>query len=1529
MATIDITTIKKRVRSALSGEGFSLALPSLDSPTLTALANAALPAMTLHLNAAKLEEPADGKSIIVHGSGVDLPFTGMQCAARFSAPGDVASLQFSAHGDHTWLLSTAFPLLGSNLINGMRFADASPPTFYLYSDPDNDGHPAGLTFEGSLDLNAITGGLASLIGRSYQAVSGPFVLQDQGSELSSFSLTGEAATGVNLGIAKNVELSFSVGGWLGTSPYDGMVYILPYLALGAAIPFSAQGESHPIPVKLTLFDLKGDFRFETDLTGLVDAAVEEIKALTQKIGLEDLVPKGDFQLQNYLSLSNFFFDFNPTSSPPLTQIGVDVQNAHPWTIVHLADSDKDWVVEKALLSFRVTNPGQQNASRALLAGGELKIGVAGVLLLSARYPDWELDLSLKEGTTLNLTEVIEEFMGNAAGAPQVQVDAFALHVAPDGYALEVTVLDDWILANGLLAIQEVSLSLQHTSGSTQASISGTFSIANVGLVVTADHPADPRVGWKFQGQTIPGYQLAIGDLLYDLDQQFGLSTPQALQSLELDGLEVDYTTGSGVFHCICSGGFALAGGKAESFRASIELLFEPKKNQLAAYHLTATGTLVMKLANGVSEIFKLILDLTPGSKIFTAIWQESGHALGFADLAGVFGFQLPTDFPPELDLALEDAAFVYDFAQGSLVFTAASQNYGTATFANLVNQKTGTREYIFSLEADDINLAGLPLVGSKLPKDLTLGLRQLQVLVASAPLDADNVKRLNLLFAGLKAHLAHPPAMLPEGGVPSGVTLSMLVSSGDPATAQPLSLSLSGGTQTEVLSPTGGTLVPAAGPAADPTKWFAIQKAFGPVTFRRIGIRYQNSVLYGALDASLAFGGVALSLDGLALGSPLSSFKPAFHLDGLGLAVNESPLEVSGGFLAVPANPLEKVDFQYDGSVVIKAETFTLSALGSYAQANGQPSLFIFASIAGSFGGPPAFFITGFSGGFGYNRKLRIPEQNEVYQFPFVAGLSDPSAIGGPNATPLDVLAILDGRGTDKNGRPLPAWLTVQTGEDWLAAGISFTSFELIKSHALLVAEFGGDFELALIGISLLQLPQEVTDPTKLLTYVELQLEAVLKPSEGFFGISAVLSPNSFVLDRNCHLTGGFAFFIWYDGPYAGDFVVTLGGYHPAFRAPGNYPQEPLLGLNWQFSDKLTINGGAYFALTPSCVMAGGNLQILFHDGDLRAWCTAYADFLMNWKPLWYTARAGIDIGVSYKLDLFGITKTLSVDLSATANLWGPPTGGEIHVEWYIISFTIGFGPKPPEKPQPLKWQQFRSLLPAQGDVCKITANGGLQTTSQDKKTWFVRSAGFQFTTDSAIPAQEVIVRAKGKDDRIDQRSPINIRPLQSWSVASSHMVTIKRIDDGSGEIDLRGQGWMVNAHTRSVPAALWGQQIAEDVPPPSADLVANQLAGLTISVPEPTAGTTRGIVHWTPETVATASSPISSSVCPVPAPGHTDSQAVQIIQQALTDAATTNTRAAVFAALHTLGYDPGTNDPLDTLAQALPGLYRESPLVA
>ena len=68
------------------------------------------------------------------------------------------------------------------------------------------------------------------------------------------------------------------------------------------------------------------------------------------------------------------------------------------------------------------------------------------------------------------------------------------------------------------------------------------------------------------------------------------------------------------------------------------------------------------------------------------------------------------------------------------------------------------------------------------------------------------------------------------------------------------------------------------------------------------------------------------------------------------------------------------------------------------------------------------------------------------------------------------------------------------------------------------------------------------------------------------------MTSDSYVLAPDCRLTGGFALCFWFKPhPRAGDFVVSLGGYHPAFNAPPHYPAVPRLGVAWSPEEPLKL----------------------------------------------------------------------------------------------------------------------------------------------------------------------------------------------------------------------------------------------------------------------------------------------------------------------------------------------------------------------
>ncbi len=359
--------------------------------------------------------------------------------------------------------------------------------------------------------------------------------------------------------------------------------------------------------------------------------------------------------------------------------------------------------------------------------------------------------------------------------------------------------------------------------------------------------------------------------------------------------------------------------------------------------------------------------------------------------------------------------------------------------------------------------------------------------------------------------------------------------------------------------------------------------------------------------------------------------------------------------------------------------------------------------------------------------------------------------------------------------------------------------------------------------------------------YVELDLEVDWKPADGFFGLFASLAPTSYVLDRDCHLTGGFAFYLWYQGVHAGQFVLTLGGYHPDFKVPAYFPAVPRLGINWTISDKITLTGDAYFALTPGSVMAGGGWSLNFHDGKLKAWFTAQADLLITFKPFYFTVDISISVGVSYKLDLLFTSHTVKVELGASLDLWGPPIGAKVKVDFYIVSFTIDLGASGDNaNTTPLEWAAFMELLPS-GKENTLTINGGM-TRQTDAGTWVVRADEFVFTTNSVIPARKL--RYNGTDQVNEGDYDFDIRPMNLTGIDSVHNLEITRQGDNS---PLSGAGWTFSPVTRNMPATLWGAPLTKNgsfvlnPSTPSNATIPDAPVGIRVEAPAPMLGVSPG----------------------------------------------------------------------------------------
>ncbi|MDT4976523.1 MAG: large repetitive protein, partial [Pseudonocardiales bacterium] len=454
--------------------------------------------------------------------------------------------------------------------------------------------------------------------------------------------------------------------------------------------------------------------------------------------------------------------------------------------------------------------------------------------------------------------------------------------------------------------------------------------------------------------------------------------------------------------------------------------------------------------------------------------------------------------------------------------------------------------------------------------------------------------------------------------------------------------------------------------------WFMpIQRAFGPVYLEQIGlgVTYREGLtpkqldmisLY--LDGSVSLLGLSASVEKLRFGYHVG--RPFFdgsswEIDVAGFAISASiaGLTLAGGLVKFPLDaPL--IGVEYLGMLKISYSSYGIDLFGGYAHPTTPSgaefaSFFAFGVLHAPLGGVPAFFITGIGIGFGINRELHTPTIDQVNTHPFMQALRS----GGPAPEPMQQL---------KNMRTI---VPPAQGEYWVAAGISFTSFVLINGEILLTVQFGDGLEIAILGLARVQLP---TADTALVS-VELAQLARFSSKEGLLLVQAQLTENSWVLDRSVHLTGGFAFAAWWKGPNAGQFVITVGGYHPRFHHDG-YPVVPRVGLRWQPADFISIEGGVYFALCSEAIMAGVGLEIAAHLGPAHADLRLGADGIVFFDPFWFEVAVYAEAHVGIRIWLLFGSIDIEVSLGFEVIVDGPPIHVHGHFSVYGIGIPFEFG---------------------------------------------------------------------------------------------------------------------------------------------------------------------------------------------------------------------------------------------------------------
>ncbi|WP_019927403.1 DUF6603 domain-containing protein [Nocardia sp. BMG111209] len=645
------------------------------------------------------------------------------------------------------------------------------------------------------------------------------------------------------------------------------------------------------------------------------------------------------------------------------------------------------------------------------------------------------------------------------------------------------------------------------------------------------------------------------------------------------------------------------------------------------------------------------------------------------------------------------------------------------------------------------------------------------------------------------------------------------------------------------------------------------------------------------------------------------------------LAFDYSPLQIGGELGLLPASaPYAKVIggvlmFSFQGA----RSGIYGTGMGAYVvpqSGAAQPSFFGYAGIGGDPGiGIPALRLTGVSAGFGWNSRLRIPEVEEVAGFPFLQALDDPGAIGAGDGDPIAVLRNL-------TSGPNP-WVGPRADELWVAGGFGFRLAELISGRAMAVVQTGDEFTVAVLGSAAAEFP---SGGGRKYARVAADLQAVFKPAQGELGFVMVLGPDSFVLDPNCRLQGGVAFRAWFgNSPHAGDFVYTVGGYHPNYAAPERYPVVPRVGFDWDLTGSVTVSGKAYLAITPGAAMAGGALDVRFHSGVVRAWCTARVDALVQWKPFHFEVGVRTSIGVSASVKIIFVRITITVEVGVGLTVWGPPTGGEAKVKLWFVSFTIGFGSGPSRVSNELDWDGFSAMLPPAGTNVRVLPQAGLlvdkpPATPGGEGFWEVSAGGFTFDTDTTVPITEVYLGTATSP--AEAGDTLDLRPTRWRGVTSTHRVSLTL--DGANR-DL-GE-WSRSRRTAAVSAELWGAGSPGRLPSGDGHLVADQLLGVQFTSPAPRYGTSTGFIDEQAidfDTVAPdGEQPLDPAADPVGAVPRRPGRVIATIAATVAAEPQAGARRRLAAQLSAAGFDLGELDSdLSGYARACRTAFTAEPML-
>ncbi|MDE0953313.1 MAG: hypothetical protein OR994_01415 [Candidatus Poseidoniales archaeon] len=362
---------------------------------------------------------------------------------------------------------------------------------------------------------------------------------------------------------------------------------------------------------------------------------------------------------------------------------------------------------------------------------------------------------------------------------------------------------------------------------------------------------------------------------------------------------------------------------------------------------------------------------------------------------------------------------------------------------------------------------------------------------------------------------------------------------------------------------------------------------------------------------------------------------------------------------------------EYMGTCTVKVDDLTITAVGGIARipsltdGSGFVSMFLIAAV----GQRPYLFnpVKSMMLGFGINREMELPVLSKFNDHPFIKTLNDAAGSLLANISEGELPSEIGDPQTMLND--LKPKFPVKYGRHWLAIGGKFDlpSAFIIDADVVIYSTFGGgSFNIGMIGIV-----DIVYGPTPPLL-IGAGFQAVFDSEENSLLIQVMLQDYSWIGLPIFKVQGGIAYKQWFD---TGEFVISVGGYHPNFPVPTNYPQVPRLSIYWDLGELVHIGGNCYFTICSSALMFGASASAVYSGEKLYVEFGLYFDGLIYFDPFWFEFELGVSIYLSWK-------EKYDFELFAGIGVRGPKIHGEVTAKALGKTWVIPFGDPTPKTSQ-------------------------------------------------------------------------------------------------------------------------------------------------------------------------------------------------------------------------------------------------------